>query len=256
MTESPIRTWLERDGKLLRLRLDRPKANILDAAMIAALDSALAAQEGNKDLCAVLLDHGGPNFSFGASIEEHFPDQMANMLAAFHGLLKRMLDFPSPILLVVRGQCLGGGLEVALAGTMIFAAEDAKLGQPEIKLGFFAPAASCLLPERIGPSAADDLLLSGRTISAAEALHMRVVDRVAEDPEAAALAYFDEHLASHSACALRFAVKASRGALARRVGERLDEVEQLCGVELIKTADALEGLVAFQEKRPPRWKNC
>ena len=84
---------------------------------------------------------------------------------------------------------------------------------------------------------------------------MRVVDRLAEDPEAAALAYFDEHLAAHSACALRFAVKASRAALARRVGERLDEVEQLCGVELVKTADALEGLVAFQEKRPPRWKN-
>jgi cyclohexa-1,5-dienecarbonyl-CoA hydratase len=256
MTDSPIRTWLERDGKLLRLRLDRPKANIVDAAMIAALDSALAAQQGNKDLSAVLLDHSGPNFSFGASIEEHFPDQMPKMLAALHGLLKRMLAFPSPILVVVRGRCLGGGLELALAGTLIFAAKDATLGQPEIKLGVFAPAASCLLPERIGPSAADDLLLSGRTITAEEALRLRVVDRVAEDPEAAALAYFDEYLAAHSACALRFAVKASRAALVRRVSERLDEVERLCGVELIKTADALEGLVAFQEKRPPRWKNC
>lgn len=255
MTESPLKTWLDRDGKLLRLRLDRPKANIIDAAMIAALDSALAAQRGNGDLVAVLLDHSGPHFSFGASIEEHFPDKMAEMLALFHGLLKRMLDFPSPILVAVGGQCLGGGLELALAGTLIFAARDAKLGQPEIKLGFFAPAASCLLPERIGPSAADDLLLSGRSITAEEALRMRVVDRLAEDPQAAALAYFDEYLAPHSACALRFAVKASRAGLARRVGARLDEVEQLCGTDLVKTADALEGLLAFQEKRAPKWKN-
>ncbi len=256
MPESLIQTWSEHNGKLLRLRLNRPKANIIDLAMIAALDSALAAQEGNKDLSAVLLDNAGPNFSFGASIQEHFPDQLANMLAALHGLLKRMLNFPSAILIVVRGQCVGGGLELALAGTMIFAAKDTKLGQPEIKLGVFAPAASCLLPERIGSAAACDLLLSGRSISADEALHIRLVDRVVEDPEAAALAYFDEHLASHSACALRFAVKASRGALARRMSERLDEVEQLCGIDLIKTADALEGLAAFQEKRPPRWKNC
>jgi cyclohexa-1,5-dienecarbonyl-CoA hydratase len=256
MIGSPIQNWIEQDGKLLRLRLDRPKANVVDVAMISALDSALAAQEDNKDLSAVLLDHTGPNFSFGASIEEHFPDQMAKMLAALHGLLKRMLNFPCPILVAVRGQCLGGGLEVALAGTMIFAAKDAKLGQPEIKLGVFAPAASCMLPERIGSAAACDLLLSGRSISAEEALHIRLVDRVAEDPEAAALKYFNDHLASHSACALRFAVNAARGGLIRRLIGRLDEVEHLCAVDLIKTADALEGLVAFQERRPPKWKNC
>lgn len=256
MTESPARAWVERDGKLLRLRLDRPKANIVDAAMIAALDSALAAHQGDKDLLAVLMDSAGPHFSFGASIEEHFPDQMAGMLASLHGLLKRMLAYPCPILVAVRGQCLGGGLEVALAGTMIFAGRDAKLGQPEIKLGVFAPAASCLLPERIGPSAADDLLLSGRSVGAEEACGMRLVDRVADDPEAEAIRYFDAHLAEHSACAMRFAVRASRAALVRRLSERLDEVERLCGVDLVKTADALEGLVAFIEKRRPDWKNC
>jgi cyclohexa-1,5-dienecarbonyl-CoA hydratase len=253
---SPLDARLDRAGRLLRLTLNRPKANIIDAAMIKALDQALAKHAGNAELSAVLLGHAGPHFSFGASIEEHFPDQMAAMLASLHGLLKRMLNYPCPILVAVRGQCLGGGLEVASAGSLIFAAPNAKLGQPEIQLGVFAPAASCLLPERIGQGAADDLLFSGRSVGADEALSMRLVDRVDEDPEAAALVYFDQHLAAHSACALRFAVKAAREAMVRRVSKRLDEVEHLCGVDLIQTHDALEGLTAFQEKRAPVWRNC
>ncbi len=254
MITTSLKVWSDRGGKMLRLRLNRPKANIVDAAMIAALDDALAAHGDNLDLHAVLLDHEGPHFSFGASIEEHFPDQMAKMLNALHGLIKRMLSFPCPILVAVRGQCIGGGLEVALAGSLIFAGQDARLGQPEIKLGAFAPAASCLLPERIGQARADDLLFSGRSVSAEEALYLGVIDRLAEDPEAAALAYFDEHLAAHSACALRFAVKAARVALVRRVAERLDEAERLCQ-DLAKTQDMLEGLVAFKEKRSPHWSN-
>lgn len=256
MTTLPLRVWLERDGRLLRLRLDRPKANVIDAAMIAALRQALDAHAEDLNLSAVLLDHAGPHFSFGASIEEHFPEQMAAMLAALHDLIRRMLTYPCPILVAVRGQCLGGGLEVALAGSLIFVGPDARLGQPEIRLGVFAPAASCLLPERIGQGAADDLLFSGRSVPAEEALRMRLADRLADDPAAAALAYFDEHLAPHSACAMRFAVLASRQALARRVGERLEEVERLCGQDLIRTHDAVEGLIAFQERRPPRWRNC
>lgn len=255
MADNPVLSWRERDGKLLRLRLDRPKANIVDAAMIAALDGALAGHAADQDLHAVLLDHSGPHFSFGASIEEHFPDQMAGMLAALHGLIKRMLAYPCPILVAVRGQCLGGGLEVALAGSLIFAGRDARLGQPEIKLGVFAPAASCLLPERIGPSNAEELLYSGRSVEPSEALRLGLVNAVADDPEAAALAWFDSHLVAHSACAIRFAVTAARAALARRVSERLDEVERLCGEELVKTHDALEGLLAFQQRRPPVWRN-
>lgn len=255
MPADPIRVGLERKGRLLRLRLERPKANIVDSAMIAALHAAYDAHAANPELVAVLLDHDGPNFSFGASIEEHFPDRMPAMLSALHGLLKCMLAFPCPILVAVRGQCLGGGLEVALAGTLIFTAPTACLGQPEIKLGVFAPAASCLLPERIGQGAADDLLLSGRSVSGAEAVRLGIANYLADDPEAAALGYFEEHLEPHSACALRFAVQASRGAMIQRVSKRLDAVERLCVEDLIRTHDAVEGLQAFLERRPPNWLN-
>ncbi len=159
-TDSPVKTWLERDGALLRLRLARPKANLVDAAMILALHGALAEYHKAPGLRGVLLDAEGSHFSFGASVEEHLPDQCAKMLGSLHALLVEMLEFPAPILVAVRGQCLGGGLEVALAAGPIFASPTAQFGQPEIKLGVFAPAASVLLPYRVSQPAAEDLLLS------------------------------------------------------------------------------------------------
>ena len=113
--ESPLKVWSERDGKLLRLRLARPKANLIDAEMIAALDHALAENQANASLLAVLLDHEGPHFSFGASVEEHLPGQCADMLRSFHSLVMRLLATPVPVMVAIDGQCLGGGLEVALS---------------------------------------------------------------------------------------------------------------------------------------------
>ncbi|MFQ5692989.1 MAG: cyclohexa-1,5-dienecarbonyl-CoA hydratase [Nitrospinota bacterium] len=255
MSESPLKVWRDRDGRLLRLRLARPKANLIDAEMIAALDEAFAGSLDMADLNGVLLDHEGPHFSFGASVEEHLPDQCADMLKGLHRLVGRMVECPVPVLVAVRDQCLGGGLEVASAGGLIFAAPDAALGQPEIKLAVFAPAASCLLPERVGRAHAEDLLFSGRSVTGEEAAAMGLVHTVAEDPEAAALAYFDERLAPLSASSLRFAVRAVRAGFAARVKARLAEVEELYGSGLMRTRDAVEGLEAFLEKRPAVWEN-
>jgi cyclohexa-1,5-dienecarbonyl-CoA hydratase len=170
MSDTPLRIYSDRDGKLLRLRLNMPKANIVDAAMIAALDAAFAKAASDTRLRAVLLEHEGPNFSFGASVPEHMPDQCAAMLKSLHALVIRMIDFPVPILVAIKGQCLGGGLEVAMGGHLLFAAPEAKLGQPEIQLAVFAPAASCLLPERMFRPVAEDMLYSGRS----SALSMRL----------------------------------------------------------------------------------
>jgi cyclohexa-1,5-dienecarbonyl-CoA hydratase len=252
---SPLKAWLERDGALLRLRLARPKANIVDAAMIAALHAALDAHRASPGLRGVLLDAEGPHFSFGASVEEHLADRCAEMLASLHALLIAMVEFPLPILVAVRGQCLGGGLEVALAGGPIFAAPEAQLGQPEIRLGVFAPAASCLLPWRVNQAAAEDLLWSGRSVDAAAALAMGLVHTLAEDPEAAALAYFDEHLAPRSAASLACAVAAVRAPRIRELRERLAEVERLYLDRLMKTHDANEGLAAFLARRTPAWEH-
>lgn len=255
MSDSPLKVWLDRSGALLRLRLARPKANLIDAAMIAALHEAFSTHRGNTGILAVLIDAGGSHFSFGASVEEHLAERCAPMLAGLHALILAMLEWPVPILVAVRGQCLGGGLEVAMAGSMIFAANDAKLGQPEIQIGVFAPAASCLLPARIGQAAAEDLLFSGRSIDAAEAKALGLVASVSDDPEAAALEYFDRYLANKSAAALACAVAAARGGYIAEVRRRIAEVERLYLERLMKTRDANEGLTAFIAKREPKWEH-
>jgi cyclohexa-1,5-dienecarbonyl-CoA hydratase len=250
-----LKVWLERDGALLRLRLARPKANIVDAAMIAALSGAFAEYRGSAGLRAVLLDAEGPHFSFGASVEEHLPERCAAMLASLHALVLAMLEFPTPILVAVRGQCLGGGLEVALAGSQIFAAPDAQLGQPEMKLGVVAPAASCLLPELIGPQRAFDLLISGRSITGLQAAEIGLAFQSAADPTRAALAYFDEHIRPKSTSSLRHAIHAARFDYAARVRSKITAVQRLYLDELMKTHDAVEGLEAFIAKRPAQWKH-
>jgi cyclohexa-1,5-dienecarbonyl-CoA hydratase len=253
---SPLKAWLEADGALLRLRLSRPKANIVDAEMIGALRAAFAEYSHTKSLRGVLLDAEGSHFSFGASVEEHLADRCAAMLASLHELILAMIDFPAPILVAVRGQCLGGGLEVALAGGPIFATPDAQLGQPELKLGVFAPAASVLLPYRINQTAAEDLLFSGRSVSGDEARALGLVFDISADPQAAALAYFENHLANKSAAALACALAAARGDMRAEIRRRIGEVERLYLDRLMKTRDANEGLAAFLAKRTPTWENC
>jgi cyclohexa-1,5-dienecarbonyl-CoA hydratase len=255
MSDAPLKAWLEREGALLRLRLTRPKANVIDQSMITALSAALAEHRPGHGLLAALLDAEGPNFSFGASVEEHLPGHCAAMLGTLHALILQMLEWPAPILVAIRGQCLGGGLEIALTGSLIFASSDARFAQPEIQLGVFAPAASCLLPPRIGQWAAEDLLLSGRSIDATEAKALGLVHGIAADPEVAALEYFDRHFSGKSAAALACAVTAARGACLEELRHRLNAVEHLYLQGLMSTRDATEGLEAFLAKRAPRWEH-
>jgi len=255
VADSPLKVWLDRDGSLLRLRLANPKANLVDAAMISELNLALSEQASNPNIACVLLDADGPHFSFGASVEEHLPEQCAEMLSSLHGLIIRMLEYPVPILTAVKGQCLGGGLEVVCGASQIFAATDARFGQPEINLAVFAPAASCLLPERIGQANAEDLLFSGRSVAAGEAFRMGLAQNVSDDPEQAALDWFDKYLSKLSASSLRYAVQAARLQSVDRIKDKIAQVEKLYIEELMKTHDALEGLTAFVEKRQANWNN-
>lgn len=251
----PLAVWTEREGALLRLRLARPKANLIDVAMTRAVDAALAAHANDPHLRGVLLDHDGPNFSYGASIPEHMPEPCAAMLAGMHAMVRRLVEFPLPVLVAIRGWCLGGGLELACSGHLLFAAPDARLGQPEIKLAVFAPAASCLLPERIGQAKADELLFSGDPVTAEQALAIGLVNHVAGEPAVAALQWFDAHLANHSASALRRAVHASRADYARRIRDKLAWVETYYLEDLMRLEDPIEGLTAFLAKRKPVWRD-
>ncbi len=250
-----IRSEVRHGGQVLRLVLDRPKANVLDGEMIGGIVGALDREVGPHTRL-VLFEGAGAHFSFGASVEEHRAEQVADMLAAFHGMFRRLAEVAVPTCAVVRGQCLGGGLELASWCTWVVADPTARLGQPEIKLAVFPPMASILLPWRVGGGAALDLCVSGRTVTAEEAVAMGLVNAVCDDPEAWWEALFDAHLGRTSAAALRYAERAARHGLVRRMERDLPALERLYLDELMRTRDAHEGIAAFLERRAPAYTDC
>ncbi|HEU4403095.1 MAG TPA: enoyl-CoA hydratase/isomerase family protein [Candidatus Polarisedimenticolia bacterium] len=255
-TTTRVRVETLETGAVRRFVLTGSKGNIIDTAMNRALIEAFREAARARDLKAILLEGDGSHFSYGASIQEHLPDRVGPMLRGFHDLFRAMIAGALPVLAVVRGRCLGGGLELAAFCNRVFAAPDALLGQPEILLGVFAPVASMFLRERVGRGAAEDLCLSGRTIGAAEAQRIGLVDAIADDPTGAALAYAREHLLPRSAASLRRAVRAVRHDLGARFEADIAAQERLYLGDLMKTADAVEGIRSFLEKRRPDWKNA
>lgn len=244
-------------GAWWRVVLGGSKGNIFDTHLTNALTTTFRDAARAPGLKALVIEGDGANFSFGASVQEHLPGQVAGMLDRFHHLLFALLDSHVVALAAVRGRCLGGGLELATVCDRVFAGRDAVLGQPEITLGVFAPAASVALAHRIGHARAVDLCLTGRTIGAPEALAIGLVDEIAEEhPADAALAWARRHLASRSAASLRLAVRAVRAHLVAALRTELPAIERLYLDELMQTSDAVEGLQAFLEKRPPQWRHA
>jgi cyclohexa-1,5-dienecarbonyl-CoA hydratase len=175
------------------------------------------------------------------------------MLNRLHALFKRLGALSIPTVAVVRGACLGGGLELAGWCSWLFASPEATFGQPEIRLGVFPPIASLLLPWRIGGGRALDLCVSGRVIDVTEARACGLVHEVADDPAKAAAQLIAELLLPRSASSLRFAERAARLDLYRALDDLLPDLERLYLEELMRTHDANEGIAAFLEKRLPRW---
>jgi cyclohexa-1,5-dienecarbonyl-CoA hydratase len=239
----------EEGGALARVVFDGGKGNILDRSLLHSLRTLLREVEATP-VKAVVLEGSGDHWSFGASVEEHRPEKVRAFLTDFHDLFRELLARPVVRLAAIRGQCLGGGLELALACTRLFCAPAARLGQPEIRLAVFAPVASLLLPARVGQATADELLVTGRTLPAEEALRLRLVDEVADDPLAAARAWARSHLLPLSATSLRFAAQAARAQLAASFEAQIAALERLYLDQLMATPDAVEGITAFLEKRP------
>jgi cyclohexa-1,5-dienecarbonyl-CoA hydratase len=249
-------TPLDEDA-IWRVTFGGSKGNILDAATMAALDRMFIDAREARALRAIVLEGAGAHFSFGASVQEHLPGEVAGMLAGFRRLLIHLLESDTILLAAVRGQCLGGGLELASLAHRIFASPEAKLGQPEIVLGVFAPIASIVLPHRLGRARGEDLCLTGRTVGASEARDMGLVDEiVTDDPADAAIAWARTHLVARSASSLRLAVRAVRADVTERIRTELPRLETLYLEDLMKTHDAVEGLEAFLAKRPPHWRHA
>jgi cyclohexa-1,5-dienecarbonyl-CoA hydratase len=239
------------------LVISETPGNIITADLVAQLRAALDDLIDERHLRLISIEGAGADFSFGASIPEHMPEQIARVLPEMHALIAALLSAPAPTAAIVRGRCLGGGFELALACDFIFAAADATFGLPEISLGVFPPAASVLLPARAGAARATSAVLAGDARPASEwAMHgvvelMAPVDRL----PAAVDAWFDRTLARYSAESLRHAVRAVRAPVVEAVTRGLPAVERIYLDELMRTHDASEGIQAFLGKRAPRWRD-
>lgn len=252
----PVRSSIEEDGALMVLRLNRPKGNVLDGEMLDALTEEVTKAAARPALRAILFEAEGPHFSFGASVEEHKKGEVEAFLPRFHALFRALAGSGRVLVAAVHGYCLGGGLELASFCHRVHSAPDATLGNPEIQLGVIAPVASVVLPWRIGPRAAEDLLLTGRNVDAADALDLGLVDALDDAPGAAARAWCRQHLGTKSAVALRYMIEAVRAPLHAALDGALGRIEQTYLNDLMATHDANEGIDAFLEKREPTWTHA
>jgi len=239
------------------ITFDDGKGNVLDHIMVEELQEILDSFKADNDLKLIVFQGAGKHFSFGASVEEHQKEYVAAMLRDFHNLFYTLRDLAIPTVAKLSGQCLGGGLELAAMCNFIFADKTAKLGQPEIMLGVFPPAGSVILPEKIGYARSDELLITGKTITAEEATTLGLVNKLFDNQEqmnTEVNLWIEQHILSKSASSLRFGVKAARIRFNHILTNFLPQIEQMYVKELMETPDANEGVTAFIEKRKPEWQ--
>lgn len=253
-----IRTTYSHENAIVTISLDDGKGNILDHTMMDELQYIFDSFTKKEELKCIVIEGAGKHFSFGASVEEHKKEYAATMLKIFHQLFYSIINLSIPALAKVSGQCLGGGMELALMCNFIFADKTARFGQPESVLGVFPPPASILLPEKIGYARAEELLITGKTITAEEAGSMGLVNAAFEDKEqldAGVNDWIEKNILPKSASSLRYSVKAARMKLNHVISSFLPQLESMYVNQLMQTHDANEGIQSFLEKRKPVWMN-
>ena len=244
------------DGQVVRFVLNAPKINVLDAEMMAELQSGLGTM--GHDVKLIQFMGAGNNFCCGASVPEHTKENAQEMLTQFHELFKTLMHLSIPTMAMVSGQCLGGGMELAISCNFLFLDETARLGQPEIVLGVFAPPASLILPMKVGQTKADELLLSGRSMKPNEVMSSGLGTQLFESQQSmidGANNWVEKHILGKSASSLRFASRAARTAFNENLSVSLDKLAETYTTKLMETHDANEGIEAFLEKRKPEWTN-
>lgn len=242
------------DKGLARVELERPPLNVLDLAASRELAQALEDLAGRGDVAVIALSGRGRAFCAGVDVRDHLPDRGAETLHGFHRACLALIEAPQPSVAIVQGAALGGGCELTLACDLVIASERATFGQPEIRLGVFPPLAAVALPRMIPSHHASDLLLTGRIVPAKEAAAIGLVNRVVGETELAAAA--EETLAGLGAlspASLALTREVMRRARVRPTAEEIAGAERFYVERLMHTPDAIEGLTAFMEKRPPRW---
>jgi cyclohexa-1,5-dienecarbonyl-CoA hydratase len=253
------------ESKLARLTLDigSPVArivmrhaplNVVDIPMMEELAHALKEIEARPDISVLVLSGEGRAFSAGVDVAAHAPDKVEAMLAKFHAVIRSLVASNKVTIAAVHGHCLGGGAELAMVCDMVYTTASAQWGFPEIKLACYPPVACASLAALVGQKRAAELIFTGRTITGVEAAQIGLATRAVPDENLeATVAECVGSLLNLSPAALAVSKKALYAWDAMHFDKGLARAEKIYLEELMKTADAQEGIRAFMEKREPRW---
>jgi len=245
------------DGAVTQITLGPGPANILSAKMMKEISAQLAEDQKNPHKKLIIFAGQGKHFSFGASVEEHKPGLVNDMLPGFHTFIADVIDCKVPTLAKVSGLCLGGAFELVLACTFVFTDNTAKFAVPEIQLAVLPPVASILLSARGCDMLCSRMVLTGEQFEAQKLHGLGLVNEVTEKEklDETVNGFIEKQLIPKSASSLRIAHQGSRMYLSEQYKNYIGRLEKLYLDELMATNDAVEGINAFLEKRKPVWKD-
>jgi cyclohexa-1,5-dienecarbonyl-CoA hydratase len=245
------------EDRVARITLARPPLNVLNIAMMHEITAALT-ESAQREIVAIVFDADKAcrAFSAGVAIEEHVEETIYQMLDSFHAIFRQLEQIGKPAIGLVDGAALGGGCELVAACDIVIASDRSRFGQPEIKLGVFPPVAAVVLPLVIGEKRARELILTGEIIDAVEASRLGLCNHVVPSPHLdAKLLEVLAKLRELSGTSLQFARQSLDLGRGRTLEAALTQQENFYLHELMKTADANEGIKAFMEKRKPVWRH-
>ena len=255
MTTSAIsRVEINVAAPIARVTLNNRSLNVIDLAMTQELQRILGEVELRPDVSVIVVEGAGSVFSAGVDIKAHLPEQIREMLSSFHAVIRAIIASRKITIAAVRGTCLGGGAELAMVCDMVYTTRDTTWGFPEIKLACYPPVAAVALAALVGQKRASELIFTGRQFSGDEAVAVGLANRSARDEELESLVESVlAELRQLSPTALLHAKKAIYAWDAIHFDKGLARAEKIYLDELVSTADAREGIIAFLDKRPPKW---
>ena len=243
---------VERHERVAHLKLDVPKVNVLDSALLGDLVARLDELKGDETLAAVIISGEGRCFSAGASVPEHTADLAPQMLTGLVDACLALPAFPAPVVAAVHGPCFGGAMELISFCDFVVADPGATFGQPEINLAFLPPVACHILPKLTGRQNAAYLILTGASLKAEQAMAMGLVQRILPLDQWNEL---DDLFNNLSTPVLRITKSALAESLNQGVAERLGHFRQVFLDKLYRLEDVPEGIASFTERRKPQWRH-
>ena len=260
-SEAATDVAVERRGHVAVVTLRRPRAlNAITAAMADRIHDALTELRGDRDVWVVVVAADGARaFCVGADLAERktmSEEQLGARRASLRRMFAAVRAMPQPTIAAVFGYALGGGFELALSCDLVVAADDATFGLPEARVGLIpAGGGTFLLTQAIGPARARELIYTGRRVDAAEARSLGlVVDVVPRARLGAAVQELADRIMQSSPTSTRLAKAALRAGCAEAERAAI-EAEDAALAEATQSRDAAEGVLAFVEKREPKWEN-